>query len=182
MDENRRQENGPNTSADLAFRRLFDQESLPRLTLIQRMVLEQMRHAEPNQLNDMWAEQFRLVGLHTLDKMCRQTEQAVQECHQNQGDRDDHVYSTSSRETASAYICEFANGDTIGMFAAFNESILLRWLIRTGKLQIGLPRLVPPPRVKDIRKVFNFAEMLTLSRQVIREMELDQKNIVEKPR
>jgi hypothetical protein len=88
MYESRRQENRTNNGAHLVFKRLFDQGSLLRLSLIQRIVLEQMRNAEPNQLDDMWAEQFRLVGLHIYDETFRLASEVVREFRRKQSDRE----------------------------------------------------------------------------------------------
>ena len=103
MDETRRQENGTNTSGDLVFRRLFDQESLLRLSLIQRMVLEQMRYAEPSQLDDMWAEQFRRVGLHIHDEILRLAGEVVRESQRKRSDRELHLADVGPLERGDSH-------------------------------------------------------------------------------
>ena len=87
MDESKQQTNEENSSAELAFKRLIDQESLFRLSLIQRIILEKMRHADPSQLHVMWEEQYRRTMLYTFDKLLRLSRIVVNE-HQREARRE----------------------------------------------------------------------------------------------
>jgi hypothetical protein len=69
--------------------------------------------------------------------------------------------------------------DTLGLLSALDDAILLRWLIRTGGLKIQFPKLVPPPPVKDILKIFELTEWLPLSVDVVREQQAEQKKKLE---